>query len=116
MLLNAEAHHRFARFGDTVNHLLGPAILDTDHHHRGNVRIAAGTDQRAEMQIQIGTKLQAAIRMWNRHRAFDVMRHRFGGGVGKIVDRQHDDVIADPDAAIGAAVDPMVFCKPGIRF
>ena len=45
MQLDAEADHRLARRGNALNHLLRPAILDPDHHHRRHIRVAAGADQ-----------------------------------------------------------------------
>ena len=89
---------------DAVDDLLGPALLDADHHHRGDVGIAAGADQRAEVQIEVGAELQPAIGMRNRQRALDVVRDRLGRGVGQIVDRQDDDVVAHADAAVLAPV------------
>ena len=40
---------------------IGPAVLDADHHDGGDVRIGAGTDQRAEMQVEIRAELQAPV-------------------------------------------------------
>ena len=58
------------------------------------------------MQIQIGAKLQATVGMRNRHDTFDVVCHCLGRRIGKIVDRQNDDVIADAYAIILAPVAP----------
>ena len=63
-----------------------------------------GADQRAEMQIEVGAELQAPVRMRDRERALDIVRHRLAGGVGQVVDRQDDDVIAHADAAVLAAI------------
>ena len=46
--LDAEAGDRLAGLGDAVDHALGPAVLDADHHDGGDVRVRAGADQRAE--------------------------------------------------------------------
>ena len=81
-------------------------LLDADHDDRGDVRIAARADQRAEVQVEVGAELQPAVRMRNRQRALDVVRDRFGRGVGQVVDRQDDDVVAHADAAVLAAITP----------
>src|SRR5205814_8575047 len=74
--------------------------------HGSDVRIRAGTDQRAEMQVQVGAELQPPIGMRQRHRALDVVLHRLRGGVREIVDRQDDDVVAHADAAVGPLISP----------
>ena len=79
---------------------LGPAVLDADHDDGGDVRIGAGADQRAEMQVEVFAELQPAIGVRQRHRALDVVGHRLAGGVGEIVQRQDDDVVAHADAAV----------------
>ena len=106
MLFDAEANDGLARFGNAFNHLLCPTVLNTDHHDSGDVGIAARANECAEMQIQIGTKLQAAVRMWNRHHAFDAVRDGFGGGIRQIIDRQNDDVVTYADATVLAPVAP----------
>jgi hypothetical protein len=58
------------------------------------------------VQIQIGPKLQASVWMGQRHAALDVVRHRFGSRVGKIVQRQYDYVIANADAPVLSPVSP----------
>ena len=103
---DAETGDRLAGLGDAVHHALGPAFLDADHHHRGDVRVGARADQRAEMQVEVGAELQPAVRMRDRHRALDVVGDRLGRGVRQIVDRQNEDVIAHADAAVFAAVAP----------
>ena len=65
-----------------------------------------GADQRAEVEIEVGAELQPAVRMRNRQRPLDVVRDRFARGVGQVVDRQDDDVVAHADAAVLAAVTP----------
>jgi hypothetical protein len=84
--LDAEALHRFPGRCDAVDDTLRPLIFDADHHNGGDVGIAAGADQRAKVQLEIRAKLQPAVGMRNCQRAFDVVRDRFGGGIGKIVD------------------------------
>ena len=103
ILFDGEAFHWLARFGDAFNDAAGPAWFDANHDNAGDIRVAARADQRAEMQIQIGAELQAAIGVRNGQRAFDVVRDRFAGSVGKIVNRQDDDVVAHTHAAIFAA-------------
>src|SRR6476661_6766199 len=42
--------------------------------------------------------------MRDRQRSLDVVRNGLGGGVGQIVDRQHDHVVANADAAVLASI------------
>ena len=108
---------RLAGGGDAVDDALGPAVLDADHHDRRDVRVAAGADQRAEVQVEVGAELQPAVRMRNRHRALDVVRDRLGRGVGQVVDRQDDDVVAHADAAVLAPVtlERVLHCGSPVR-
>ena len=102
--LDAEAHHRLSGRGDAVDHLLRPLLLDADHDDGGDVRVGAGADQRAEMEVEVGAELQPAIRMRNRERTLDVVRDGLARRVRQVVDRQDDDVVADADAAVLATV------------
>ena len=104
--LDAESRDRLARGGDAVGDFFRPLILDADDDDRGDIRIAAGADQRAEMEVEIGAELQPAVRMRNGHRPFDVVGDRFRGRVGQIIDRQHENVVAHADAAVLAAITP----------
>jgi hypothetical protein len=61
MALDAEADHRFASPGDAVDDALGPAILDADDDDGGDVRVRAGADQGAEMDLEVLAELQTAI-------------------------------------------------------
>ena len=79
---------------------LGPAVLDADHDHGGDVGIGAGADQRAEMQVEVGAELQAAVGMRDGQRALDVVGDRLAGGVRQVVERQDDDVVAHADPAV----------------
>jgi hypothetical protein len=79
-------------------------ILDADDDNGRDVRIAAGADKRAKMQVEVGTELQPPVRMGNRQRPLDVMDDRLGRRVGKIGDRQDDHVIAHADAAVLASI------------
>jgi hypothetical protein len=90
--------------GDAVRDLLGPAVLDADDDDRGDVRIAAGADQGAEVKVEVGAELQPPVRMRDRQRALDVVRDRLGGGVRQVVERQDDDEVADADAAVLAPI------------
>ena len=81
-------------------------VLDADHDDGGDVRVRAGADQRAEVQVEVGAELQPPVGMRNRQRALDVVRHRLGGGVRQVVHRQDDDVVAHADAAVLAPVAP----------
>ncbi|MGF6986996.1 hypothetical protein QFZ99_006537 [Paraburkholderia atlantica] len=104
MQFDAEAHHRFAGLRNPIDDTLGPALLDTDYHHRRDVRIAACADQRAEMQFEVGAELQPPIRMRQRHGPLDVVFDRLRRGIGQIVDRQDDHVVAYAHAAIVATI------------
>ena len=99
---DAEAGHRLAGLLDAVDDALGPAFLDADHHDRGDIGIGAGADQRAEKQIEVGAELQPAIGVRNGERALDLVGDQLAGGVGNIVERQNDHVIAHADAAVFA--------------
>ena len=103
---DAEADDRLAGLGDAVDHALGPAVLDADDDDGGDVRIGAGADQRAEMQIEVLAELQAAIGVRQRHRALDVVGDRLAGRVRQVVERQDDDVVAHADAAVLAPPAP----------
>jgi len=58
------------------------------------------------MQFEVFTELQPAVMVRQGHRALDVVGHRLAGGVGQVVQRQDDDMVADADPAIFAAVSP----------
>ena len=47
----------------------------------GHVGVGAGADQGAEVQVQVGAELQAAVRVRDRHGALDVVGHRLASGV-----------------------------------
>jgi hypothetical protein len=106
VLLDAEAGDRLAGQRDAVDHLLRPALLDADDHDGGNVRVGAGPDQGAEMEIEVLAELQAPVGVRQCERALDVVGDRLGGRVGDVVDRQDDDVVADTDATVLAPVTP----------
>ena len=104
VLLDAEAGDRLAGRGDAVDDFLRPAVLDADDDDRGDVGIGAGADQGAEMQFEVFAELQAAIGVGQRHRVGNIVGHGLAGGVGQVVDRQDDDVVAHADAAVFAAI------------
>jgi hypothetical protein len=56
------------------------------------------------MEVEVGAELQPSVRMRNRKRALDVVRHRLRSGIRQIVDGEDHDVIADADAAVLAAI------------
>jgi hypothetical protein len=56
------------------------------------------------VQFQVGAELQPAVGVRDGQRALDVVRHGFRGGVGQVVQRQDDDVVANPDATVLATV------------
>ena len=104
MLFDAEALHRLAGRSDAVDDALRPLLLDADHDDGGDVRVAAGADQRAELEVEVGAELQAPVRVRDRERSLDVVGDRLGGGVGQVVDGKDDDVVAHADAAVLAPV------------
>src|SRR5258706_63653 len=61
-------------------------------------------DERTEVQVEVGAELQPPVRVRQRHRALDVVLDRLRGGVGKVVDRNDDDMVAHADAAVLAPV------------
>ena len=101
---DGEALDRLAGLGDAVDHAAGPLRLDADDDDGGDVGIAAGADQGAEVQLQVFTELQAPIVVRQGQAALDVVRHLLAGGIGKVVQGQDDHVIADADPAVLAAV------------
>ena len=63
-----------------------------------------GADDGAEVQVEIFTELQAAVSVRDRHGSLDVVGDGFTCGVGDIVYRKNNDVIAHADAAVFAAI------------
>jgi hypothetical protein len=104
--LDAEADHGLAGLGDAFHDPVGPALLDADDDDGGNVRIASGSDQSPEMQIEIGAELEPAVGVRQRQRSLDVVGDGLAGRIGKIVEREDHDVIAHADAAVLAAPAP----------
>jgi hypothetical protein len=56
------------------------------------------------VQVQVGAELQAAIGVRDGQRALDVVGDGLGRGVGQVVQRQDDDVVAHAHAAVLAPV------------
>ena len=102
--LDAEAGDGLAGRRDAVDDALGPTFLDADDDHRRDIGIGAGANQRPEMQVEIGAKLQPSVGVRYRQRSLDVVGDGVGGGIRQVVDRQDDDVIAHADAAVVATV------------
>ena len=98
--LDPEADDGLSGLGNSVDDDAGPAILDTDDHDRRDIGVRSGADQGAEMEFEIFAELQPAIGMRDRHRALDVVGHRFANGVRQIVKRKDQDIIAHAHAAI----------------
>ena len=65
---------------------------------------AAGADDGAEVQVEVGAELQPAVGVGQGHGALDVVGDALAGGVGDVVDRQDDDVVPHPDPPVLAAV------------
>ncbi len=104
VLLDGKAGHRLAGRRDAVDDLARPAGLDADDDAGGDIGIGAGADHGAEMQIKILAELQPAIGVRQGHGALDVVANRFAGGIGNVVKRQDDDMVADTDTAVFAPV------------
>ncbi len=83
---------------------VGPLGLDADDDAGGDVGIASRAGQGAEGQFQILAELQPPVGVRQGHRALDERGDAFGGGIGNIVHRQDDDVIADAVTAIRTAI------------
>jgi hypothetical protein len=103
---DGEAGDRLAGLGDAVDHLLGPALLDADHHHGAHVGVPAGADDGAEVEVEVLAELQPPVGVGQGDGALDVVGHGLGRGVGDVVHRQDGHVVADADAAVLAAVGP----------
>jgi hypothetical protein len=58
VLLDGEALDRLAGRGDALDDLPVQPGLDADDDDAGDVRVGAGADQRAEMQVEVGAELQ----------------------------------------------------------
>ena len=56
------------------------------------------------MQVEIGAELQPAIGMRKRQRSLDVVGDRLARGIGQVVDRKDDHVVAHARPAVFAAV------------
>jgi hypothetical protein len=108
--LDGEALYGFSCLADALDHAAGPLRLDADDDDRGDVGVAAGADQGAEVQLQVLAELQAPVVVRQRQAALDVVGHLLAGGIGEIVQRQDDDVVADADAAVLAAVTEEIIC------
>src|SRR3546814_7762517 len=92
--LQREALDRLAGLADALDDAAGPARLDADDHDSGDVRIAAGADQRAEVQLEILAELQASVMMRTGERALDVVGDPLDRCVGVDAQRPEDDNIA----------------------
>jgi len=103
---DAKAHNGLSSRRNSINDALGPAILNADHHHRGNIWVAAGANQCLKVEIQVRAKLKASVRMGDRHGALDGHCNGLCGSIGEIIERQDDDVIADTDTLVIAAIAP----------
>src|SRR5260370_10747767 len=100
VLFYRKTRDRFAGFSDAFDDLIGPSRLDADHDAGGHIWIGACSDQSAEVQLEIFSKLEPTIRVRQRQGSFDVLGHRLAVSAGPIVERKNDDVIADAHAAV----------------
>src|SRR5215831_9472336 len=101
--LDAEADHGLAGFGNAVDHALGPAVLDADDDDGSHVRVGPGADQGPEEKVEVGAELQPAIGVRQRQCTLDVVGYRLAGGIGKIIERQDDHVVAHAHATVLAS-------------
>ena len=85
---------------DSFDNPAGPTWLDADHDAGCYVRIAAGANERAEMQLEVFAELQPAVGVRKRQGAFNIVSDCFGAGVGQIVEREDDYVIANADSPV----------------
>ena len=104
VLFDAEAGNGLAGLGNAVHHVLGPLFFDADNDDGGNVRVAAGADQGAEVEVKVGTELQTAVRMLDGNGAADVIGNGVASGLGKVVQGQNQHMIANAHAAVVAAI------------
>src|SRR5260370_3660077 len=100
VLFYRKTRDRFAGFSDAFDDLIGPPGLDADNDAGGDIWIGACSDQSAEVQLEIFSKLEPTIGVRQRQGSFDVVGHRLAGGVGEIVERKNGDVIADAHASV----------------
>ena len=107
-----------ASFGDAFDDLIGPCGLDSDDDAGGDIGIRACSDQSAEVQLEIFPELETAVGVRQRQSALDVVAHGLARGVGEIVERKNDDVIADAYPAIfpPKAVEIVAAHLPPLRF
>src|SRR5262249_30338328 len=87
--LDRETFDWLAGFGDAIDNVLGPAGLDADHDHSGNIRVAANTDHRSEEQLKVFAELQATVAVRKSHRALHVVGHAFARGIRNVIDRKN---------------------------
>ena len=104
VLFDAEAGNGLAGLGNAVHHVLGLLFFDADNDDGGNVRVAAGADQGAEVEVKVGTELQTAVRMLDGNGAADVIGNGVASGLGKVVQGQNQHMIANAHAAVVAAI------------
>src|SRR5262249_20204066 len=97
----AETSHRFARLCDLFGDAFGPFGLDADDYGSTDVRVAANTRKRPESQLKILAELQSAISVRQSHGPLYERGHAFSGGIGNVIDRQDNHVIANTKTAIG---------------
>ena len=73
---NSKANDRLAGCRNSIDDTLCPTIFNTNYDNCGDVWIGASTNQGLEVQIKIGTKLQAAIGMWDCEGSLDRLGDR----------------------------------------
>ena len=87
MALDRKSLDRFAGLGDAFDHAASPLRLDSDDDHGGDVRVAAGADQGAEMKLEVLAELQTAVMVGQREAAVDVVGDLFARRVGEVIER-----------------------------
>jgi hypothetical protein len=58
------------------------------------------------MQVEVGAELEAAVRVRQGHAALDIVRDSFRRGIGEVVNRQDNDMVAYSNATIRSPVTP----------
>ncbi len=101
---DGEAGDGLAGLGDAVDDAPGPTWLDADDDDGRDVGIRSSADHGAEVQLEVFAELQAAVRVGQGQGALDVVGHRLACGVGDIVHRKNDHVIAHADPPVFTSV------------
>ena len=92
---------RLARRGDLLRDGIRRRPVSADDEHGRDVRVATQPDQLPRVIGAVGAELAAAVGRRDRQRSGDAARDTRRGGADQPVDREHQHMIARPDAAVG---------------